>query len=116
MDKLTISATIIIASVALAGCLTTSATLPGTAQSSLQVTVQTDIQTALDTVCPVAAVIQADFDSGTLDAPNRNIKSAMATIASFCPPNLPPTNVVTATADLVSAFIAIQPILAQIKK
>lgn len=92
----------------LAGCQSTSS-------SAVTVTVQTDIQTALNVICPVEAQVQAAIAAGTLAKPNANVQASLNTLAAVCPPNLAPTNIVTATVDLINAYAAIAPLLAKIK-
>ena len=106
MNKLVIVAAL---AVALAGCNAQQA-------ANLQLTVDTDVDTALAVICPVVAQVEAAQAAGTLDAPNTNVKAALRALDAACPPNLPPTSLVTATSALIQAYVAIEPLLAQIKK
>jgi hypothetical protein len=91
----------LVCAAALAGC---------NANGSLNISTTTDINTTLGIMCPTVATIQ----NSTLSL-NANDKAALATLAAVCPPNPPPTTVVTATVDMINAYIAIEPLLAQIK-
>jgi len=95
--------------VALVGCNAQQA-------ANLQITVQTDINTTIAVMCPVVAQVEAAQTAGSLDAPNANVKAALRALDAVCPPNPPPTTLVTATSSLIQAYVAIQPLLAQIKK
>ena len=69
-------------------------------------TVQTDVNSALATACPIVGVIQANPP-----AMSAFQKQALAQLASACPPNPAPTNVVTAATDILAAYEALAPLV-----
>ncbi len=68
--------------------------------------VQTGVNSALATACPIVGVIQANPP-----AMSAFQKQALAQLASACPPNPAPTNVVTAATDILAAYEALAPLV-----
>lgn len=84
----------------LVGVLALAVPLAGCNNTQLQ----QDVASALATGCPMLAAIEA------ANPPLSNFeKAAEATLANACPPNPPPSNLVTAVADIVAAYTALSP-------
>ena len=67
---------------------------------------QTDANSTLATACPIVGVLQANPP-----AMSAFQKQALAQLASACPPNPAPTNVVTAATDILAAYEALAPLV-----
>jgi hypothetical protein len=98
---------------ALAAALALSVSLAGcAANGALTSAANTDVVNALAISCPIVAVVQAS--ALPLSAIE---KSSVATLELACPPNPAPTSAVIAAADIIAAYIALEPVIAaQIKK
>lgn len=98
------------ASLALGACATSSTTgdytIFGKDTGINAANAQTDVNSALATACPIIGVLQANPP-----AMSAFQKQALAQLASACPPNPAPTNVVTAATDILAAYEALAPLV-----
>ena len=88
-----------VAALSLSGCAQQGAPSSSTIQN---------INDALAVGCPIVTAVQNSAVS--LNSAQRQ---ALALMALACPPNPPPTSVAVATADLISAIVVLQPLLAK---